>query len=272
MSNPAPRRAPTLVGRFVLFAIVAYLALLLLVPIAALVVTVATHARAVAEQLASAEALDALASSVLVAVLCVVLHGIFGTAGAILLVRQRFPGRRVLDALVDLPLALSPVMTGLAFLLLFGRNGWLRPAADALGVQVAFAWAGVLLATLFVTLPFTLREVALVLEELGDSEEQAAATLGASSVRTFFQITLPNIRHGLVIGSTLTLARALGEFGAVLVVGGAIAHKTATATTFIHTAVEERQEPAAFGMALLLAAAAIALLFVLSKRERRGQT
>lgn len=261
------RRAPTSVGRLVLAGIAAYLGLLLVLPIAALVVTVVTHAGEVAEQLMAGDAVYALGSSLVVAALCVVLHGVFGTAGAIVLVRQRFLGRRVLDAMIDLPLALSPVMTGLAFLLLFGRSGVLRPLTDAVGVQFAFAWPGVLLATLFVTLPFTLREVALVLEEIGDSEEQAAATLGASEWRTFRQITLPNIRHGLVIGSTLTLARALGEFGAVLVVGGAIAHKTATATTFIHTAVEERHEPAAFGMALLLAAAAIALLFILSKRR-----
>jgi sulfate transport system permease protein len=247
--------------------LVIYLALLLVLPLGALAVTVLTHAEAVAEQLLRRPALEALGSSLLVAVLCVGLHAVFGTIGALVLVRDRFWGRRVLDALVDLPLALSPVMTGLAFLLLFGRSGVLRPLADAVGIQVAFAWPGVLLATLFVTLPFTLREVALVLEEIGDAEEQAAATLGASAWTTFWRVTLPNLRHGLVIGSTLTLARALGEFGAVLVLGGAIAGRTATATTFIHTAVEERQEPAAFGMALLLAAAAIVLLFVLSGRR-----
>jgi sulfate transport system permease protein len=261
------RRVPDGIGRTVLAGIVVYLSLLLALPLVALAATVVVNVRDVVTQLVDAHALYALGSSLVVAVLCVVLHGIFGTAGALVLVRQQFVGRRVLDALVDLPLALSPVMTGLAFLLLFGRSGVLRPLTDLVGVQVAFAWPGVLLATLFVTLPFTLREVALVLEEIGESEEQAAATLGAGWWRTFRSITLPNIRQGLVLGSTLTLARALGEFGAVLVLGGAIAGKTATATTFIHTAVEERQEPAAFGMALLLAAAAIAMLFVLSRRR-----
>ena len=133
---------------------------------------------------------------------------------------------------------------------------------------MAFAWPGVLVATLFVTLPFTLREVALVLAELGDSEEQAAATLGASAWTTYWRVTLPNIRGGLVLGTTLTLARALGEFGAVLVLGGSVANRTQTATTFIHAAVEERQEPAAFGMALILAAAAVALLTVLQTHRR----
>lgn len=266
----ARRRPPDGVGRTVLAGVVAYLVVLLGLPLVALVGTVAGNVGDVVEQLVSEDALLALGSSLVVAVVCVVCHAVFGTLGAIVLVRHRFPGRRLLDAMVDLPLALSPVMTGLAFLLLFGRSGALRPLADAVGLQVAFAWPGVLLATLFVTLPFTLREVALVLEEIGDSEEQAAATLGASAWTTFWRITVPNVRNGLVIGSTLTLARGLGEFGAVLVVGGAIARKTATATTFIHTAVDERQEPAAFGMALLLAAAAIGLLFVLSRK--RGTT
>jgi sulfate transport system permease protein len=266
MGSPAGRRRdPDMIGRAVLVLIVGYLGLLLALPLGALLVTVLANLRTVATQLMAEDALFAVGSSIVVALLCVAFHGVFGTIGALVLVRDRFFGRRFLDALVDLPLALSPVMTGLAFLLLFGRSGALRPLADALGLQVAFAWPGVLLATLFVTLPFTLREVALVLEEIGDSEEQAASTLGASPWTTFWRITLPNIRRGPVLGSTLTLARGLGEFGAVLVVGGAIAGKTATATTFIHTAVEERHEPAAFGMALLLASTAIALLFILSR-------
>lgn len=249
--------------------VVAWLAGLLVVPLFALVQRVATNFSEVVEALTSEEAQSALLLSIGVAITCIVLNGIFGVAGAIVLVRQRFVGRRVFDAVVDLPLALSPVMTGLGFLLVFGRSGVLRPALDALGVQVAFAWPSVLFATLFVTLPFTLREVALVLEEIGDSEEQAAATLGASAWQTFRRVTLPNIRSGLVVGTTLTAARALGEFGAVLVVGGSIANRTQTATTFIHAAIEERQEPAAYGMALLLAAAAIALLFIL-QRDRES--
>lgn len=264
----AKRRRPDRVGRAVLAGIAIYLGLLLVVPLAALAGTVVQEIRAVVEVLATREALNALLLSVAVAAACVVLNGVFGLMGALVITRQRFLGRRLLDALVDLPLALSPVMTGLAFLLIFGRSGVLRPVLEALDLRVAFAWPGVLLATLFVTLPFTLREVALVLEELGESEEQAAETLGASPWMTFWYVTLPNVRSGLVLGTTLTLARALGEFGAVLVLGGAIANRTQTATTFIHAAVEERQEPAAFGMALLLAAAAVALLFKLESSRR----
>lgn len=262
------RRVPRGAARVVHLLVVTWLAGLLLVPLAALVLAVVRHFDEVVEVLGSPEALDALGLSVMVAAACIVLNGVFGVAGAIVLTRQRFWGRRALDAMVDLPLALSPVMSGLAFLLVFGRNGVLKPVLDLLDVKVVFAWPAVLLATLFVTLPFTLREVALVLEELGDSEEQAAATLGATAWQTFWRVTLPNVRTGLVVGTTLTLARALGEFGAVLVVGGSIANRTQTATTFIHAAIEERQEAAASGMALILAAAAVALLFTLH-RERK---
>jgi sulfate/thiosulfate transport system permease protein len=244
------------------------LAALLVVPLGALVVKVLAEPAEVVSTLGSEEALRALALTIGVAVVCIAVNGAFGVARAIVLVRQRFVGRRVLDALVDLPLALSSVMTGLAFLLLFGRTGWLRPALEAGGVDVAFAWPSVLVATLFVTLPFTLREVALVLAEIGDTEEQAAATWGATAWQTFVRVTLPNVRGGLVVGSTLTAACALGDFGAVLVVGGAIANRTQTATTFIHGALEERQDAAAHGMALLLAGAAVALLFILQQRRR----
>ncbi len=266
--HSARRRRPTGAARVIFVLLCGWLTLLLLVPLAALVVTVARSFSAVVAALTAAEALDALLLSVSVAVACIVLNGIFGVTGALVLIRHRFRARRLLDALVDLPLALSPVMTGLGFLLLYGRSGALRPLLDAAGVQVAFAWPSVLLATLFVTLPFTLREVALVLEEIGDSAEQAAATLGATAWQTFWRVTLPDIRGGLVVGTTLTAARALGEFGAVLVVGGSVANRTQTATTFIHAAIEERQEAAAYGMALLLAATAIGLLFLL-QRDRK---
>lgn len=265
----ARRRKPTGAARLVLGAVLVWLGALLLVPLGALLVAVGGALGEVAAALARPETWAALALSGGVALACIVLNGVFGVAGALVLVRQRFAGRRALDALVDLPLALSPVMTGLAFLLVFGRTGVLRPVVEGVGLDVAFAWPGVLLATLFVTLPFTLREVALVLEEVGDTEEQAAATLGAGPVQTFWRVTLPNIRGGLIIGATLTTARALGEFGAVLVLGGGIAHRTQTATTYIHTMLEERQEPAAFGMALLLAAAATALLLFLQGRRGR---
>jgi sulfate transport system permease protein len=268
MSSPAlTRRSPEGFAIAALLGIAAFASAVVLVPLAALVWTTLADLADVARALTSETALHAMALSAIVAVVTVVCNGVFGVAGALVVVRHRFAGRRVIDALVELPLALSPVMTGLAFLLLFGRTGLLRPVLDAVGLQVAFALPGLLLATLFVTLPFTLREVALVLAELGDGEEQAAAMLGATPWQTFWRVTLPNLRGSLVIGTTLTLARALGEFGAVLVIGGAITGKTDTATTFIHHAVEERQESAAYGMALLLAALAVAALGALQLRR-----
>lgn len=254
----------------VVLTVCAYIGLVLVLPIVALV------SRAVAQGpaplLAAAgdpAARGGLVLTLVLAAIAVLANGIAGVVGALVMVRQRFLARRVLDALVDMPLAVSPVMTGLAFLLVFGRCGWLEPALGLLHLKVTFAFPGLVLATLFVTFPFTLREVAYVLAELGTDEEQAAVTLGASAWQTFWLITLPNIRFGLGYGIVLTLARALGEFGAVLVIGGAISGKTQTATIFIYNAVEERQEPAAYAMALVLAFASIALLVVIEWLKRR---
>ena len=261
-------------GRLLLLSLVfTYLALVLLFPLAALLGRAldAGLSRIISE-LSAADALRGLAQSLVLAVIAVVANGMFGIAGALVLVRQRFIGRQVLDALVDLSLAVSPVITGLAFLLVFGRNGWLQPVLDALNISVAFAFPGLVICTVFVTLPFTLREVSYVLEEIGTDEEEVAATLGASAWTTFWRVTLPNVRHGLSLGVTLTAARALGEFGAVLVVGGAISGKTQTATTFIYAASEERQEAAAFGMALVLAVISMLLLVVLERLKNRGRT
>ena len=145
--------------------------------------------------LGTPDALAALRMSLVLTLISAVVNAVVGTLGAIALVRQRFFGRSVVNALADLPLAISPVMIGLAFLLLVGRGGWLAAPLEALGIKVLFAFPGLVLGTLFVTLPFTMREVAYVLEEIGTSEEEAAATLGASPVQTFLRVTLPNIRH-----------------------------------------------------------------------------
>jgi sulfate transport system permease protein len=254
----------------IVLAVFAYLGLILVLPLGAMAVRALADGPAILlAGLTQREALEGLLLTLLVAAICVVANGIFGIAGALVLTRHRFLGRRVLDALVDLPLAVSPVMTGLAFLLIFGRGGWLGSSLDLLGLKVTFAVPGLILATLFVTFPFTLREVAYVLEELGTDEDQAATTLGASPWQTFWLVTLPNIRFGLGYGVVLTLARALGEFGAVLVVGGAISGRTQTATTFIYNALEERQEPAAYSMALVLAVISVALLVAIEWLKRR---
>lgn len=244
--------------------VIGYMGALVLVPIAAMVTRVAQSGLLnVFAELSKPDAVHALQLTGILAAIAVVVNGLFGVVAALVLVRQRFLGRRLLDTLVDLPLTVSPVVTGLAFLLIFGRAGWLESSLEAAGWKVTFAFPGLVIATLFVTLPFTLREVAGVLAEVGTIDEEAAVTLGASPWQTFWYVTLPNIKHGLACGITLTLARALGEFGAVLILGGAISGKTQTATTFIYAATEERKPGAAFGMALLLAVVSMAVLGLL---------
>lgn len=220
-------------------------------------------------KLSTPEAIHVMKMTAALTGIAVAANAVVGVGGALVLIRQRFMGRRILNSFVDLPLAVSPVMTGLAFLLVFGRGGLLAPLLDRLGWKVIFSFPGLVMAVLFVTLPFTIREVSHVLQEIGTSEEESAATLGASPWQTFRSVTLPNIRDGLGFGVTLTVARALGEFGAVLVLGGAIAGRTQTATTFIYTSLEERNETEAYGMALLLAVTSMAVLVLLECLKRR---
>jgi sulfate transport system permease protein len=161
---------------------------------------------------------------------------VFGIIAALAIVRRRFPGRGLLNSLIDLPFALSPVIIGLSLILVYGKNGWLGGLLADLGFNVIFAMPGMVLATLFVSLPFVVREVIPVLREIGTDAEEAAYTLGASQWRTFWRVTLPAIRWGVIYGVILTTARSLGEYGAVAVVSGKIAGKTETLTTH----VEER--------------------------------
>jgi sulfate transport system permease protein len=257
----------------VLIAIVTlYLGLLTVAPLVAIAVDgFGEGALVLARKMLSPEALGALSRSLLVTAIAVVFHAVAGTATALVLVRQRFVGSRLLDILVDMPLAVSPVMTGLAFIILLGRGGWLSPVLDALHLKVLFSLPGMVLATLFVTLPFVVREVSNVLKELGTEEEEAAATLGASRLACFWRITLPNIRSALTFGVTLTAARSLGEFGAVLILGGSIAGQTDTATTFVYASVEERDPISAAGMSLVLACLSSMLLLALQALKRKKE-
>lgn len=259
------------VRRAALFLLVlGYLATALVLPIVALLdqmveLGLAEAAAAIAEPVA----LRALGISVSLVVISVAVNAVVGTFGAIAIVRHRFPGRVLVDALADLPLAVSPVMIGLAFLLLVGRDGALAPMLEALDLPIAFAYPGLVVATLFVTLPFTLREVVYLLEQLGTSEEEAAATLGAGPAQIFWHVTLPNLRPAIGYGLLMTVARSLGEFGAVLVLGGSISGKTQTATTFIHDMIEERMPSSAYGMAVLLSLVSVILLLALDRAKQR---
>lgn len=200
----------------------------------------------------------------IVAFWTVVLNTVFGVGVAVLLVRHRFPGRRLLSALVDLPLAVSPVVVGLALILVYGKfqplGGWLEDQ----GIQVIYALPGMVLATVFVSLPLVVREVAPVLEEIGIEQEQAAWTLGAGKFQTFRRITLPSIRWALAYGVVLTLARALGEFGAVAVVSGRLVDKTQTVTLVVQERFENFDQTTAYAASVALATVAIVILVVIN--------
>jgi sulfate transport system permease protein len=249
-----------------------YLGIVLLAPLAGLVTAVWDSGLGeVLEALKKPAALEAIEMTAILVVYSVLINGIVGTTAALVLVRQRFWSREWVNAMFDLPIAISPVMIGLGFLLLIGRQGVFGPVLEEFGVKMTFAFPGLLIGTLFVTLPYTVREVGYVLEEIGTSEEEAAATLGASPLRTFWKVTLPNIRIGLSYGLLMTVARTVGEFGAVLVLGGSISGRTQTASTFIHDAIEERQPAEAYGMALLLSLVSIVLLLLLEQfKKQRG--
>lgn len=257
-------------------AAVLYVGALVLLPVASLLRgALGGGIRAFAEVLTRPDVLSALAMTAKLTAFAVVVNGTLGTALAFVLVRDRFVGKRVMNALVDVPFALSPVAVGVVLLSLFGKGGLLRPISDALGVEVAFAWPAMAMATAFVTLPFVVREVGPVLEEMGTDQELAAYTLGASPFVTFFRVTLPGIRWGLAYGATLTMARAIGEFGAVLLVSGGVAGQTETATVFVYRALEDRDDRGAYVVATVLALASIGLLLLLDvvrrKRGARGQ-
>jgi sulfate transport system permease protein len=201
----------------------------------------------------------------------VVVTAVLGVAVALVLARDRFHGRAIVSAFVDLPLAVSPVVVGLAAVLLFGTGGWFEAWFSARGVQVLYALPSMLLVTIFISIPFVIREVAPLLQELGTQEEEAARTLGASWPQTFFRVTLPNIRWGLLYGMALTTARALGEVGAVLIVSGTIAGQTETATLYILRAYDEGHDATMYIVALTLALVSIALLAGIEVFKRREE-
>src|SRR5262245_2439625 len=236
------------------FGALGYLALLLLVPLGMVFYRAFEHGFAPAwDAITSPDAVHALWLTVLVALIAVPLNTIFGVVCALLIVRGHLRGKGIVNALVDLPLALSPVVVGLALLLLYGRTGWLGPWLDDHGIQVVFALPGLVLATIFVSLPFVVREVVPVLREIGTEQEQAASTLGASALQIFRRVTLPAIRWGVVYGVVLTTARCLGEFGAVSVISGHIAGKTETLTQYVQAQYDSFNVPGAYAASVVLA-------------------
>lgn len=228
---------------------------------------------AVVDGLRDAEVVHALELTAWVAVVAVVINLLFGVGISLLLVRYDFWGKRVLSALLDVPLSVSPVVVGLALLLVYnGNDGWFGSRLESLGLQIVFATPAIAMATVFVALPLVIREVVPVLEEIGDDQEQAARSLGASGWQTFWRITLPGIKWAVVYGVVLSLARSLGEFGAVKVVSGNVAGDTQTATLLVEAKYQNFEQATAYTVAAVLAFAAMACLVVVSILRPKEQS
>jgi sulfate transport system permease protein len=260
------RRRPPL-GRWALrLVVVAYLGLLVAWPVGLVARNALDGGLAnIRDILEEPDTVHALRLTAGVALTSVAINTVFGVGISLLLVRHRFPGRRLLSALVDLPLSVSPVVVGLALVLVYGgRDGWLGPTLEDLGLQVIFAPPGMVMATTFVALPLVVREVVPVLEEIGTEQEEAAHSLGAGAWATFRRITLPSIRWAVVYGVALSLARALGEFGAVKIVSGNVAGRTRTATLVVEEKYLNFDQGGAYATAFLLTLVAVACIAVVT--------
>ncbi|WOC13558.1 sulfate ABC transporter permease subunit CysW [Gordonia sp. MP11Mi] len=223
------------------------------------------------EWITTPAAISALQLSLLIVVIVVPLNVIFGVVTALALARGRFRGKGILQAVVDLPFAVSPVVVGVALIALWGADGWFG-GLESLGIRIIFGLPGMVLATTFVTLPFVVREVEPVLREIGTEQEEAAATLGATGWQTFWRITLPAIRWGLTYGVVLTVARALGEYGAVTMVSSNFPGVSQTLTLLVHSRyTDDYNEFGAYAAATLLMLVAIVVLVVMTIVERRVQ-
>jgi sulfate transport system permease protein len=247
---------------------VAFLGLFLLLPLAAVFVEAFRKGWEVfIASLHEEEALAAVKLTLLAAAIAVPLNTLFGVAAAWLVTKFRFRGRSLLVALIDLPFAVSPVIAGLVWVLLFGAKGWFGPWLAEHDIKIIFALPGIVIATVFVTFPFVARELIPLMESQGSDQEEAAVTLGASGWATFWRVTLPNIKWGLLYGVLLCNARAMGEFGAVSVVSGHIRGETNTLPLHIEVLYNEYQFSAAFACATLLALLAIVTLGIKSLVE-----
>ena len=250
-----------------------YLAALLLVPVVLIFFKAFEDGVGHAwDSVTTPDALHAFQLTLELVAIAVPLNTIFGIACAIVLVRHNFRGKALLNAIIDLPFAVSPVVIGLSLVLVYGSvDGWFGPWLADQGIRVIFSMPGMALATIFVSLPFVVREVVPVLREIGDEQEQAAATLGARGWQTFWRITLPSIRWGVTYGVVLATARALGEFGAVAVVSGRIEGKTETATLLVENNYEHFNVAGAYAAALVLAVLALGTLLAMNLIQRRDK-
>lgn len=268
-----PTTEPPWVRRLLTSAALLFLAFFLVVPLA----SVFTHALAKGfgpyfSALADPETLAAIRLTLLAAVIAVPLNLVFGVAAAWAIAKFDFPGKQVLITLIDLPFSVSPVIAGLIFVLMFGGQGWLGPWLADRDLQIIFAVPGIVLATLFVTFPFVARELIPLMQAQGRSEEEAALVLGASGWKTWWRVTLPNIKWGLLYGVILCNARAMGEFGAVSVVSGHIRGETVTLPLHIEILYNEYNLSAAFAVASILTLLALVTLVLKTWVEWKNRT
>ncbi|HZS23764.1 MAG TPA: sulfate ABC transporter permease subunit [Gaiellaceae bacterium] len=251
--------------RAVRYGSLLYLAAILVAPVGLIFYRAFEHGFGVFwDAISNPVAVHALKLTVEVAIVAVPLNTVFGILCALAIVRHRIPGMGLVNAVVDLPMALSPVVVGLALYLLYGTQGWFGPWLTSHGHRILFAYPGILLATTFVSLPFVVREVVPVLREIGIEQEEAAATLGAPALATFFRITLPSIRYAVAYGVVLTTARCLGEFGAVAIVSGGIENRTQTFTQYVQASYENFQQTNAYAASVVLAGLAVATLVAMT--------
>jgi sulfate transport system permease protein len=267
-------RQGSVLGRWLLTGMVlVWFGLLVFLPLAALARQ--AFSGGVARLLSPLGSTDFLGSFCLtlgITVIATLVNTIFGVAFALVLVRQRFWGRALADAFVDMPFAISPVVAGLMLVVLYGPDGWIGRWLEQAGVRVVYAWPGMVVATMFVTLPFVVREVVPVLREFGLDQVEAAFTLGAKRWVTLWRVTLPSIRWALGYGVMLTIARSLGEFGAILVVSGNLLGRTQTTTLYVHDGIESFQPQGAYAASLVLAAISILLLAGMECLRKRSHS
>ena len=247
-----------------------YVSVLLLAPTVGILLSVLREGTEIlSTTFARSDVQNALKLTLGITLMTVAVTALFGVITAWVLARDNFPGRSLINAIVDLPMAVSPVIVGLMAVLLLGRGGWFEPFFAARGIQIIFAVPSMVIVTIFISIPFVIREVTPVLQEIGTDEEEAAKTLGASSLQSFLRVTLPSIKWALLYGIALSAARAMGEIGAVLIVSGVLQGRNETATLFIFRALEERQDAQAHVVALTLAASSIVLLIAIEFFKHR---
>jgi sulfate transport system permease protein len=247
-----------------------YLAILLVLPVGMVFYRAFEHGLGrFFDALTTHEAVHAIKLTLLVVAIAVPLNTVFGIITALALERRKVRGRALIERVIDMPFAISPIVVGLALVLVYGENGWVGSELVHNGVRVIFSTPGIVLATMFVSLPFVVREVAPVLREIGTEQEEAAQTLGATGWQTFWRVTLPAIRPAVAYGVVLTTARALGEFGAVAVVSGHLQGQTETLTLFVQDKFEGFDVTGAYAVSVLLAVFAMSALLGMTFLDRR---